>query len=52
MEPPPVPTFAKAGMVVSVVVFPSGVVRMPSTLICPPAGVSNSMVPRFPAVPG
>ena len=51
-EPPPVPTLASAGMVVSVFEVPRGVVRMPSTLIWPPAGVSNSMVPRLPAVAG
>ncbi len=50
------PTFASAGTVVSVVTVPAavtcGVLRMPSTLIAPPAGVSNSTVPRLPAVTG
>ena len=50
MLPPPVPTLASAGMVVSV--LGRGVKRMPSTLIWPPAGVSNSMVPRLLAVTG
>jgi hypothetical protein len=46
MDPPPVPTFASTGNVVSA----GPLARSPSTLICPPEGVSNSMVPRFPAV--
>ena len=46
------PTLASAGIVVSVLLDPSGVVRMPSTAICPPAGVSNSIVPRRFAVTG
>ena len=40
--------FATTGMVVSV---PAGVSRRPRALIWPPAGVSNSTVPRLPAVP-
>ena len=50
MEPPLVPTLASAGMVVSALF--GGVKRRPSTLIRPPAGVSNSMVPRMFAVTG
>ncbi len=50
MLPPPVPTFASAGMVVSALL--GGVKRSPRTLIWPPAGVSNSMVPRLFAVIG
>ena len=52
MDPTPVPTLANAGMVVSVLLVPNGVVRMPSTLIWRSAGVSNSMVPRMLAVTG
>lgn len=37
---------ANTGMVVT---FPAGVARRPMTLIQPPAGVTNSMVPRFPS---
>jgi len=48
--PPPVPMLAKAGIVVSALF--GGVKRRPSTLIRPPAGVSNSIVPRLFAVTG
>jgi hypothetical protein len=41
--------FASTGMVVST---PAGVARRPSALICAPAGVSNSTVPRLPATDG
>ncbi len=50
MLPPPVPTLANAGIVVSALL--GGEKRSPSTLIWPPAGVSNSMVPRLLAVSG
>ena len=50
MLPPPVPTFASAGIVVSAL-FGRREAK-PSTLIWPPAGVSNSMVPRLFAVTG
>jgi hypothetical protein len=48
MLPPPVPTLARAGIVVSALL--GGVKRRPSTLIRPPAGVANSIVPRLFAV--
>src|ERR1051326_2173974 len=50
MLPPLVPTLAKAGIVVSALL--GGVKRKPRTLIRPPDGVSNSMVPRLFAVKG
>ena len=50
MLPPLVPTLASAGIVVRALL--GGVKRIPSTLIWPPAGVSNSMVPRLFAVIG
>ena len=55
-KPPAVPTLASGGTVVRVVTVPwavsCGVSRTPSTLIWPPAGVSNSTVPRLPIVTG
>jgi hypothetical protein len=39
--------FFRTGMVVNVAL---GVARNPSALMAPPDGVSNSTVPRFPAV--
>jgi hypothetical protein len=45
-DQPQVFYFVKTGMVVRVL----GVARKPNALILPPAGVSNSTVPRFPAV--
>ena len=50
MLPPPVPTLASAGIVVSALF--GGVKRIPRTLIRPPLGVSNSTVPRLFAVTG
>ena len=50
MLPPPVPTLANAGIVVSALL--GGVKRSPRTLMRPPAGVSNSIVPRWFAVTG
>ena len=50
MLPPPAPTFASAGIVVSALF--GGAKRRPRTLICPSAGVTNSIVPRRSAVFG